>query len=348
MKKVGTYPFVVFLLYSVFVICTEWINLFSYFCGTDLPFGVAEIIALCVLFLLFLRTRTHLEFEPVSFNFEKLIGLLIIIGIGLFTSVYPDNSFDTGNYHLIAQNPVFENYFIEDYGYGNFQVWGFRLADRMFYYFRYLLGYRMGTVLNILIMALSFTQLYDLLDWILSAYKSNKKRWNIGKVVCNRLIWSFAILFSLDAILMLGTYYVDLFAVPLALEIIRLLLKESNEQTPIDIYYFALLNGIFLGFKLTNVVYVAPIVLFYTIKNFKIIKWKHWALAILIGVLPFLNYLIFNFVCTGNPVFPYFNNIFKSPYFQLSNWKDTRWGPKNLFEKLFWIFFLRIFRRHPI
>lgn len=337
MKKVGSRLFIIFLFYALFVTCTEWINLFSYFSEINLPFGTAEIVSVILLLLLFRLIRNKLDFEPLRFNFEKTIGSLIIIGIGFFMSVFPDRAYDTGNYHLIAQNPAFENYFTEDYAYGSFQVWGFRLADRMFYYFRYLLGYRLGTFLNVFIMFLAFTQLYDILDWILSKYNSEK---SIGsRIVCNRLVWSLAILFSLDAILMFGIYYVDLFAIPLTLEIIRLFLKDSGEQRSIDIYYFAILNGICLGFKLTNIIYVIPMVLIYIVRNYKSMRFKQWVWAILIGLFPFADYLVFNFICTGNPVFPYFNGLFKSPFFLLSNWKDTRWGPSSFFEKIFWIIY---------
>lgn len=335
MKRHDSRLFVAFLSYTFFVICTEWINFLFYLCGHSPRLGITEAVAAGLVIVVCFMMRNVWEFDKIGFQPEKMLGILFIIGIGTFMSVFPDRAYDTGNYHLIAQNPVFENYFTEDFAYGNFQVWGFRLPDRMFFYFRYLLGYRLGTTLNVFIMIVSFTQLYDLLDWISLKYDSTGVLER--KIVCNRLVWSLAILLSLDTILMFGLYYVDLFGIPIGLELIRLLMKDSKEQKPIDICYFALLSGILLGFKLTNVIYVAPIVLIYIIKNVKFMRLKDWGGAILCGVMPFAHYLMFNFMCTGNPVFPYFNGLFKSPFFWPSNLKDTRWGPVSFFEKIFWI-----------
>ena len=39
---------------------------------------------------------------------------------------------------------------------------------------------------------------------------------------------------------------------------------------------------------------------------------------------------------TGNPVFPYFNEIFASPYFPVWNIKDNRWGPGSGTRALVW------------
>lgn len=71
--------------------------------------------------------------------------------------------------------------------------------------------------------------------------------------------------------------------------------------------------------------------------HIKELRIKDWFCAVLGGIYPFGMYLIFNYVCTGNPVFPYYNSIFKSVYFSANNFKDVRWGGTNLLEKIFWI-----------
>ena len=49
---------------------------------------------------------------------------------------------------------------------------------------------------------------------------------------------------------------------------------------------------------------------------------------IFLFVFPLIPYLVYNFTQTNNPIFPYFNNFFNSPFFLLGYWKDERWGPK--------------------
>lgn len=56
------------------------------------------------------------------------------------------------------------------------------------------------------------------------------------------------------------------------------------------------------------------------------------------GIIPFSIYAIYNVVCTSNPIFPYFNLLFKSKYFSSYNFKDPRWGPTDIKETFIWIF----------
>ena len=51
-------------------------------------------------------------------------------------------------------------------------------------------------------------------------------------------------------------------------------------------------------------------------------------------------YLIYNGLTTGNPVFPYYNSIFRSPYFGTEDFKDRRWGPSGRREILLWPWYM--------
>lgn len=334
----GSKAFGIYLIYILWVISIEWINYVFTLLGADtIFFNVAEIISLFLLFVCLFKNRHYLKTESISLSPELSIGIILILLYGCFISVYPDKGFDTFNYHLIAQKPEFRNYFDGHYfGYGHFQVWGFRLGDRLFYNFRVLLGFRMGTILNTIVLTLAYTQICQLLDMITEKSECNL----LLRIFANKLVWAIAILLYTQSILMFGSYYVDILAIPVGLEILRLLILTFRKKNSfLEIAYFALLNGIWLGFKLTNIVYVFPCVLlflFYEIKKFKL---KHWCTTIFLGMYPFAIYLIHNFACTGNPFFPYYNKLFKSPYYPLVNFKDGRWGGITFFEKLFWILY---------
>jgi hypothetical protein len=43
-------------------------------------------------------------------------------------------------------------------------------------------------------------------------------------------------------------------------------------------------------------------------------------------------YLMYNYTETLNPIFPFYNKFFKSPLYEISNFKDGRWGPRNFLE----------------
>ena len=101
--------------------------------------------------------------------------------------------------------------------------------------------------------------------------------------------------------------------------------------------------GIILAFKLTNIVYVLPICLLVVFKN--LMKDRSFVSFLKVSIfgavlvlIPASVYLAFNYQCTDNPLFPYYNGIFKSEYFPIFNFKDLRWGGQNAFEKFLWIF----------
>lgn len=173
---------------------------------------------------------------------------------------------------------------------------------------------------------------------------STKKIGNDGivsKIFRSRALWAFMIIMVQDAVLMIGTYYVDILALPLGLEVLNHLLRASEkEPDKKNIYYFALLNGIWFAFKMTNIVFVVPCIMIYIVMVRKKLSVKIVSVSGIFAALPCSVYLVYNFVSTGNPVFPYFNAIFKSEYFNSISFKDQNWGGTNLFEKVFWLIYL--------
>ena len=332
--------FFCYVSYMLWIVAIEWINFIpKIFFEINLPFGIAEICSIFVIFGLWLGIRKFISFDK-KIRIEVILGVLLILGVGYAFSVYPDGAFDTYNYHLIAQNPQFENYFEEDFGYGNFQVWGFRLCDRMFFYFRMLFGFRLGTMLNAIALAISFEQVYFLLDFYDKSNSHRSPKHFITNVICNKMLWSLAIIFSLDAVMMLGTYYVDVITMPIGINILRQIIEKADDEiSSKNIYTFALLCGLWIGGKLTNVVYVFPCVFVFVILHVKNFRIKDWIISIILGICCYAQYLIWNYKCTKNPFFPYYNTIFRSPYYPLCNFKDNRWGGRTLFEKVFWIIY---------
>lgn len=105
-QKIGNSFFVFFLLYILTIIGTEWINFILYFCGVEINVGIAEGISLIICLVVFWMNRKKVEISPVTLDYQKLIGIFIIAVFGFIMAVYPDQSFDTFNYHLIAKIPI--------------------------------------------------------------------------------------------------------------------------------------------------------------------------------------------------------------------------------------------------
>jgi len=130
--------------------------------------------------------------------------------------------------------------------------------------------------------------------------------------------------------------------------------KTNFRFAIIFLIFSASLNGIASAIKLTNAVYVvgisislALILLLINKINFrkKIIYLSIFIIGILTSfILAYfpIGYMLWeNF---KNPVFPYFNNIFHSPYASFSSAQDMRWFPKDIWGYIF-MPFLFIFRQ---
>lgn len=326
--------------YLIYILCiwgTEVIDLFCYLVGLPQTTILSRIIVLLAIIVWFGCMYKRVELGSWKVTKSAICGMGIILVIGLLKSVYPDVGYDTTNYHLIAQRPGYTNYFEAHFAKGHFQVWGFRLGDRLFWSIRNVLGYRYGTLLNTFILMILYLQVKQLLDCL--KVKKDEESIALKGILNNKWIWSLIIVFSFDLLAMIGTYYVDVLALPIAVEVLVQLLK-SMEKTPSEkeIFYYAFLNGIWLAFKMTNIVFVMPCVLIYIWINRKALNGKVFGISVLMAGIPCSVYLMFNYICTKNPVFPYFNEIFKSPFCLMSNIKDLRWGGTNFIEKMTWLF----------
>jgi hypothetical protein len=118
----------------------------------------------------------------------------------------------------------------------------------------------------------------------------------------------------------------------------------------------ASLNGIASAIKLTNAVYAVGISISLALILLLInkINFRKKIIYLSIFVIGTLTSFILAYFPMGymlwenfkNPVFPYFNNIFHSPYASFSSVQDMRWFPKDIWGHIFMPLFLFIFRHN--
>lgn len=339
--KISNAFLVIYLAYIIYVWLSEALNLCLFLLGYEQATLISRIVVAILILILYAVMRDRIVIERRKPSFFAYAFLTLIALFGIIKSCYPDVGYDTGNYHILAQSREFINWFEKGYGAGNFQVWGFRLGDRLFTLFREFFGYRYGTILNTLIIMLIYIQIVDLLYQCIHNLKVKCKKVNYFFL---ELI-AVPVVFVHDMVMEVGTYYVDILAIPLCIELVKkICIDEQKDQNIFEYGYIAFLMGIVFALKLTNIVYIIPLLIMYLWNNYtKIKKIGEWFACILLGIMPCSIYMVFNFVCTGNPVFPYFNTIFKSQYFLQSNFKDMRWGGQGILEKILWLFY-HIFR----
>lgn len=158
--------FYLLLLYAILIWCCELMDFFCWSLGLKQVSLLSRIFA-CVLMALIARFAIGaVKFCKVSADGFFLPGCLIFTAFFAYKGIRPDQSYDTMNYHLLCQIPGFPDNLNFHVMPGRFQMYGFRLGDRMFYPFRAILGLRMGTMLNAAVMLVIYRQMTVMIAWM--------------------------------------------------------------------------------------------------------------------------------------------------------------------------------------
>jgi hypothetical protein len=206
------------------------------------------------------------------------------------------------------------------------------LLDVINYLISIVLGYRLGTLIS----------LVSALACVLLALKIAEILLPSRKVAFLYLLL-FLLLTVNESVFQIGTYYTDNTYAAGVLLLVYLALRFSTNPPQRLILGFAVV-GISLGVsstKLTNAIYLIPIVAVFLFLIFKMSHVHNLRKLLFLGVASATFFIIAGpnlwktGVDTGNPVFPYFNSFFKSDYWAPSSWQFN-FGPRNFLERLFY------------
>ena len=315
------FSFLMLLVYTIFIILNDYI---CFFAGTHANvYTYIGSIAILMPIMLILRRSVKIDFS----NFSKydLIFLVIIGIIYLLKFAIPDSAFDTLNYHLYEQENCFSNNVSFNYFPARWiNTFSIPLADRMHYFFRFLLGYRLGYILNLFIVIVIYYQTKQIIQCFIQESKFKY------------IIPILAILVVLTDFVLQNfvTYYVDLFAIPFFLEIIIIMLKKDFNK--FNIMLVIICAGIALALKISNAFLLIPLGITFLILAKKNLKWYIILIGAVLIICPIAVYFLNNYIQTGNPVYPFYNTIFKSKFLDIINWKEEFYGPKRIRERLLW------------
>ena len=205
--------------------------------------------------------------------------------------------------------------------------------DMVFGIARYSLGYRLAPLLNV--GCLLWTG--ALIDQCLRTFVRTRSL---------RYLAVLLILSTEPILAIVNSPMIDLYALPLLLASLLLIIKlpetRDLDRTLIKVSAFL---GISLSFKLTNLVFILPLIglLLYQLRVISIrLKYLPARTTLLLTagcfILPSALFFGYMYHLTGNPVFPYYNNIFRSPLIAAANFKDLTMGPRSVLEMLYWPF----------
>ncbi|MFN2576754.1 MAG: hypothetical protein ABR607_03580 [Pyrinomonadaceae bacterium] len=264
---------------------------------------------------------------------------IVVAGVLLFFYLirlpFPDLSFDVLNYHIFHGERALRGPLLLPRDFFPTPAPFNPTPDILTGLYRHALGYRLGTIVNYLALIWTGTIVNRLLrDWVRSPW-----------LRCAVILF---VLTTEQLLFQINNYMVDLLALPLLLEATFVAIKKTDGETIARrTIQLALLLGAAAAFKLANLLFAVPIVLVYI---FNVIArglsgdrtssirrlLKIGPIALLASALPLLPFTVFIYRLTGNPVFPLYNGLFKSPYWPQGILFDPRWGPYGIVETLGW------------
>ena len=272
---------------------------------------------------------------PPYSHIDLLFGAILLV-LTMLRTPMPDNFWDTLNYHVSHQSIYFRDQLHFDFfSCGFITSFFFPLGDSFSAIFRELLGYRLGTLGNVFALAVSYCSLKQLLHLIAARFDWYIRAWVAAAFAATALLSEYILM-------NIGNYAVDLLALPVFLALLILLFGEKSPHEILLVSWLALL----VVLKLVNLFLVVPFGFYYLHHSWqqRRFAWKELMLGAAVGWLFFLPYLLFPYLQTGNPIFPFFNRWFGSPYFASLNMIDERWGPRGLVDFLAWP--IRLLRNH--
>lgn len=260
-------------------------------------------------------------------RFTWVVYALPLLVIFFLRAPFPDYNFDVLNYHLTHMERGLRGWpFIA----GDFfptSVQFNPLPDMIAGISKFLVGYRLGPLINI--GAMLWTAV--IAERLLREFISNKYFLRLAAVV----------VISTELVLyLLSTYLVDLLALPLLLEATYLALNfKKIERKSYTLIHIGLFLGIAFALKLTNLAFIIPIaaLTFYNAYGQRsLLKPSALLAALLVMAAPAVPFMTYLAVATGSPVFPYYNKLFRSDLWLATNISDPINGPKNLLETILW------------
>ena len=246
------YGLLALVFYCLFIIFNDY---FCFIFKTNMNF-IFYLLSFILCFIIYILIKKYLIIERKKIDKFDIIMFIIIIMSFLSRLAIPDSSFDTLNYHLYLQERVFSDNVLTNFFPARWiNTFSMPLADRMHYFFRLILGYRLGIILNLFIMIIIYFQTKTILEKFLK-----------NKIYISLI--STIIIITEQLLTNMITYYVDLFSIPLFLGIIIIILNNKKVNN-ITNYFILLMAGILISLKISNAFLVLLLAIIYIIKFYK-------------------------------------------------------------------------------
>ena len=277
-----------------------------------------------IYWLLYLSTKDP-NTRQFSVIFWLIVGFPLLLAYAL-RAPFPDTSFDVWGLRLFHGERALHGFLYRPEEFFPTAAPFNPTPDMITGLFRHALGYRLGTVVNLL--ALLWTA--SVLNKLLSQFIRSERL---------RAVATLLILFIEHFLFEINNYMPDLLALPVLAEATWLTLENAT-FTKRRVLRVVFLISLAVTLKLSNAAVAMPIVLIWIWRCFSKLNFRDFAitsfLSLIVFLAPLLYFSIWVYRLTGSPIFPLYNGVFRSPlYPPLMGW-DDRWGGYGVFEILLW------------
>jgi hypothetical protein len=322
-------------------------------------------VPLAVAFWYFYVATKEATTERPAASFWLIVGLPLLFVYAL-RAPFPDASFDVWSLRLFHGERALRGFIYRPGEFFPTSAPFNPTPDMLTGIFRHLLGYRLGTIVNLLALVWAGT----VLDKLLRPFVSGQRL----RALCVLLA-----LFTEHVLFEINNYMPDLLALPLMLEATRLVLEMGDRKRAADagdadelgsadelndgvrasdagewksagelkrrrrvVVRVAFLVGASVAFKLSNGAVCAPLLAVCAWRALRVRPFKLKALAAdtllsaAVFVAPLIPFSVWVYRLTGSPFFPIYNGYFRSPFYPPSNGWDGRWGGFGAREILPW------------
>lgn len=259
------------------------------------------------------------------------IVVLPLLAFFLLRAPFPSLDFDNLNYHYVNTERALRGWPMRVDEFFPGTLLPNPAPDMVFGVAKYLIGFRLAPLLNVGVLLWTAA----LVDQLLGTFVQTK---------LFRYLAVLLILTTEPIETLVNFYMIDLLALPLLLASLLLIISLPRARDKdLSLIKVGLFMGICVAFKLTSLILILPLIglLFYQLRLDSREK-KYFpaagALALAVAGMLIPSALFFGYMyhLTGNPFFPFYNNIFHSPLIEAANFKENILGPRSALEALHW------------
>ncbi|MCD6046608.1 MAG: glycosyl transferase, family 2 [Gammaproteobacteria bacterium] len=260
-------------------------------------------------------TQCLLAFKPVAWNKGMYWSILLFAFVNVLfivEVVKPDTSADGLSYHLTVATTLFYHHFWH-FDFKNYIYALMPLGTEWLYAFVYMLAGEFAThFLNYSFAILTAALLY--------CYLAEQKKLSLPICLLFVTLYLSAPLVYLEA----ASLFIDSCWVLFLFSAFVAMLKFRASQEEKYLYLIAVFFGTAMAIKMITILFIfamAPFIIYeVSFKGTLPAKEKSLFVAKLFGVFLFFSAFIYiySYIKTGNPIFPYENSFFKSPYYEIT------------------------------